>query len=161
MHYSPENNDQRATNGDELLAVYIREAARAAEEFGEDDRANIGRMMAIAYRPLMDGRTTAEALCDLIADLYHGADGIISPGSMLGNALMELSTVVNMVPTLCAMGADAKADLYAGALAAALVYADYVGVCAPCLTDAAYLRWSEEAEEARFMILRTERHGCK
>ncbi|MEU0671269.1 hypothetical protein ABZ508_35470 [Streptomyces lavendulocolor] len=160
MHYVPETNEQRAENGDELLAVFIRQTARIGDVFADGDRAEVGRMMAVAYnggRIQMDSVDTL--ISDLIADMYHGADGIVSPGSLLGAALMELSQDVNLVPALCAMGEEGRPGLYANAVAAVLAYADRVGVCTGYVTDTAYTHWAAETEEARFMQVRAERYG--
>ena len=96
----------------------------------------------------------------MVADLYHYADGTVNPCQMLGAALMEVSSSVNMVPTLVALGDEGRPGILACALAAAIDYAESVGVCPVEITDAAFMHWSDEAEEERFMAVRAQRHGA-
>jgi hypothetical protein len=44
------------------------------------------------------GITDEARLGELVADLYHYADGLVSLAGLLGDALMELSATVNTLP---------------------------------------------------------------
>lgn len=160
MHYAPETNAQRAENGDELLDVYISQAAHIGDAFADGDRAEIGRTMAVTYNggPISP-ETVNTVIGDLIADMYHGADPILSPDSLLEVALAELTQDTNMTSALRAMGEEGRPGLYVNALAAVLAYAALAGASTTNVTDMAYMHWSAEAEEARVMQIRAERHG--
>ena len=106
LHQEP-TNAERAVEGDRVTAVFIGHAVEAGAKLTRADRAELGRRMVEEYSggPLAEG-DVATALGEMIADLYHHADGTVSPGAMLGAALMELSATVNTLPVLCALGEE-------------------------------------------------------
>ena len=158
LHQEP-TNAERAVEGDRVTAVFIGHAVEAGAKLTRADRAELGRRMVEEYSggPLAEG-DVATALGEMIADLYHHADGTVSPGAMLGAALMELSATVNTLPVLCALGEEGRPGILACALAAAIAYGESVGACPDEITDRAYVHWSDEVEEERFMRVRAERH---
>lgn len=161
MYHAPATNGERAANGDEMTALFIRHAAEAGATLTVGDRAELGRVMVEAYAGGELGADFREWLLgDLVADLYHYADGLISPAGMLGAALMEMSATVNTLPLLCSIGDDGRPGILACALAAVLAYGEAVEVCPQSITDDAYMHWSDEVEEVRFMEARAQRHGA-
>ncbi|MFP8908368.1 hypothetical protein [Streptomyces atacamensis] len=162
MNHEP-TNAERAEKGDRVAALFIEQAAGAGTDLTAEHRADLGRRMVEEYNggPVAEGDAPM-ILAGMIADLYHYADGTVSPGAMLGAALMELSATVNTLPVLCALGEEGRPGILACALAAAIAYGETVGACPAEITDHAYLHWSDEVEEERFMRVRAERqrHGA-
>ncbi len=161
MHYVPVTNEERAANGDELVSLFICHAVEAGATLTAADRAELGRVMVEAYsaQPVTEA-CVAMVIGEVVADLYHYADGLIGPARMLGAALMELSATVNTLPLLCGIGDDGRPGILACALAAVLAYGEAVEACPEGITDEAYMHWSDEVEEVRFMEARAQRHGA-
>ncbi|MFE6253177.1 hypothetical protein [Streptomyces niveus] len=157
MGTAPLTLEERRHNGDEMTAVFIRHAIDAGATLTAGDRAELGRAMAEAYNARSDEFCAEHRLGDLVADLYHCADGIATPAGMLGAALLELSVTVNTLPLLASMGEDGRPGILACALAAVLAYGESLGVCPHGVTDEAYKYWADEVEEARFMEVRDRR----
>ncbi|WP_329151208.1 hypothetical protein OG275_38245 (plasmid) [Streptomyces niveus] len=160
MHTAPLTLEERRQNGDEMTELFIRHAAAAGATLTAGDRAELGRAMAEAYNAESDEFCASQRLGDLVADLYHCANGLATPAGMLGAALMELSATVNTLPLLASMGEDGRPGILACALAAVLAYGESVGVCPHGVTDEAYMYWSDEVEEARFMEVRAQRFNA-
>ncbi|MFD5372551.1 hypothetical protein [Streptomyces sp. NPDC127103] len=150
--------EERAALANSLMGMFVQSATAVGSELGMSERAELGRALAEHYAAGEGVSPATEfVLGELVADLYHSADGVVSPYAMLGAALMEVSATVNTVPLLCSLGDDGRAGILACALAAILAYCEQVGVCPDVVTDAAHHHWSEEVEEARFMKIRAER----
>lgn len=149
---------QRAESGRRCVALFVGHAAAAGPDLTEADRADHGRRMVEAYsgEPIPE-EDLGTVIGFMAADLYHHADGTVDPAAMLGAALMELSATVNTVPALLCLGDEGRPGILACALAAAITYAESVGVCPVEITDMALTHWSDEVEEERFMRARAER----
>ncbi|MFD6918572.1 hypothetical protein [Streptomyces virginiae] len=146
-------NAERADSGDRLAALFIERAAAAGEVLTHGDRAQIGRAMAEAYcegAEVPPGREWRH-LALMIRDLYHYADGLISPAGLIDTALSELHATVNVVPLLCTIGEEGQPALIAGAVTAVLAHAETGGIGIDLLTDIAFTTWAEEVEEERFI----------
>ncbi|WP_030423431.1 hypothetical protein [Streptomyces sp. NRRL F-5065] len=148
-------NTDRAAWGAAVVAAFLAAAAKAGSTLTPGDRAELGRAAVEAYAPATDD--PAETLSGTLADIYHHADGTQAPHALLGAALMELSTTVNVLPVLRALGDDGRPGILACTVAAVLAYSDEQGVCVHEVTDRAYGYWDDEAEEDRFMRVRAER----
>ncbi|TDU01801.1 hypothetical protein EDD99_0175 [Streptomyces sp. 846.5] len=151
-------NGQRAESGRRCVALFVGHAVAAGADLTEVDRADLGRRMVEAYsgEPI-PGDDLGTVIAFMAADLYHHADATMDPAAMLGAALTELSAAVNTVPVLVSLGEEGRPGILACALAAAIAYAESVGVCPVEITDMALTHWSDEVEEERFMRARAER----
>lgn len=152
---SIETNNDRAARGAAVVAAFLAVAAKAGATLTPGDRAELGRAAVEAYALATDD--PVETLSWALADLYHHADGTQAPHALLGAALMELSTTVNVLPVLRALGDDGRPGILACTVAAVLAYGDEQAVCVHQVTDRAYDHWADEAEEERFMRVRAER----
>ncbi|OII59994.1 hypothetical protein BJP40_12040 [Streptomyces sp. CC53] len=151
-------NTGRAARGAAAVAGFLAAAAKAGATLTPGDRAELGRAAVEAYGPVIGDPDDALclALSDILADLYHHADDTQAPHALLGAALMELSTTVNMLPVLEALGDDGRPGILTATIAAVLAYGDEHGVCIHAVTSLAYEYWAEEVEEERFMRLRAQ-----
>lgn len=150
-------NTDRAERGAAVIAAFLAAAATAGATLTPGDRAQLGRAAVEAY-PLGNDDPD-ETLSFTLADIYHHADGVKAPHALLGAALMELSTTVNVLPVLGALGDDGRPGILACAVAAILAHGDEQGVCVHEVTNRAYDHWADEAEEERFMRVRAERYA--
>lgn len=152
-------NAERGERGADMVAAYLAAAETAGATLSPADRAALGRVVIEGY-PLREdfAEDQAVVLASALADVYHHADGLITPHALLGAALMELSTTVNMLPALQALGDDGRPGILACVLAALLSYGDEHGACIHEVSDMGYGYWSEEVEEERYMLRRAHRY---
>ncbi|MCX4808956.1 hypothetical protein OG594_46750 [Streptomyces sp. NBC_01214] len=159
MNLETTTNAERADNGSQLAALFIERAAAAGATLAHGDRAEIGRAMVDAY---YEGAEVPpgyewESLALVISDLFHHADGLISPVGLMHVAVSELRATVNVVPLLCGIGEEGQPGLIAGAVTAILAHAETGEICIDHLTDMAFAAWSEEVEEERFIQAKAAR----
>ncbi|MFC9298512.1 hypothetical protein ACFTWH_27895 [Streptomyces sp. NPDC057011] len=159
MNLETNTNAERAENGGLLAALFIERAAAAGEHLLPADRAAIGRAMVEAY---YEGAEVPEgyeweSLALIISDLFHFADGLISPVGLMHVAVSELRATVNVVPLLCTIGDEGQPGLIAGAVTAILAHAETGEISLDHLTDMAFTVWSDEVEEERFIQAKAAR----
>ncbi|MCY0961796.1 hypothetical protein [Streptomyces sp. H27-H5] len=159
MNLETSSNAERADNGSQLAAVFIEQAAAAGETLTHGERAEIGRAMVEAY---CDGMEVPpgyewESHALVLTDLFHHADGLVSPVGLMQVAASELRATVNVVPLLCAIGEEGQPGLIAGAVTAVLAHAETVDICIDHMTDMAFGAWSDEVEEERFIKVKAAR----
>ncbi|MFE9484518.1 hypothetical protein ACFYNM_38800 [Streptomyces spororaveus] len=159
MNLETNTNAERADNGRLLVALFIERAAAAGELLPQVDRAEIGRAMVEAY---YEGAEVPpgyvwESLALILTDLFHHADGLISPSGLMRVAMPELRATVNVVPLLQSIGEEGQPGLIAGAVTAILAYAEADEICLDHLTDMAFAAWSDEVEEERFIQAKAAR----
>ncbi|ONI48527.1 hypothetical protein [Streptomyces sp. IB2014 011-1] len=161
-------NTARAARGAVAVGAFVAAAAQAGSTLTSGDRAELGRAAVEAFTLATNDAADAEALAadepaeilaSVLADVYHHADGIRAPHALLGAALLELSTTVNMLPALRALGDDGRPGILACTIAALLAYGDDQGAPVHEVTDSAYDYWADEVEEERFMAVRAARYA--
>ncbi|KOV13935.1 hypothetical protein ADK91_08170 [Streptomyces sp. XY511] len=151
--------------GEEAIIQFLGYSDEAPDILTAADRAELGRRMAEGYYgDSLDTADVGIVLCDLVTDLYHYADGLISPVGLLRAAEAELEATVNMLPVLCAIGEEGHPGIIAAALASVLAFTQAHGGGYRDLTDGAYNAWKEEVEADRFRRRQAERaadgKGC-
>ncbi|MCX5199717.1 hypothetical protein OOK31_38570 [Streptomyces sp. NBC_00249] len=159
MNLGTGTNAERADNGSQLAALFIERAAAAGETLAHGDRAEIGRVMAEAYYESEEVPPGCEweSLAPMLSDLFHHADGLISPVGLMRVAASELRATVNVVPFLCAIGEEGQPGLIAGAVTAVLAHAETGEIPIEHLTVMAFAGWSDEVEQERFVQAKAAR----
>ncbi|WP_031078007.1 hypothetical protein [Streptomyces sp. NRRL WC-3742] len=150
-------NSERVAQGAQALNVFtVKADSVGAGCFCLAERAYVGQMMAAEYvvrtftpqeREELGSDLMAMVLGDLAADLFHAAHGTITPGALIKYSLIELTRTVNMVPVLCRLGDEGRAELFVGALASVLAFAELEGIAPSEITDHAFSCFEQEISQ--------------
>ncbi|MEU9080722.1 hypothetical protein AB0D22_39415 [Kitasatospora sp. NPDC048538] len=153
-------NTEHAAHGVQALNVFIVKAERVGDCFCVGERALVGRAMADEYvsrnfapaaREELGDDLTAMALGDMAADLFHAARGVVTPGALIKYAMIELTKTVSMVPVLCRLGEEGRAELYVNALASVLAYGEMVEISPSEITDHAFGCFEDEVSREAWL----------
>ncbi|MFI1152547.1 hypothetical protein [Streptomyces sp. NPDC020817] len=158
INFNADTNAQRAANGDLLTDLHTEWTAAAGPVLTEGGRARLGRALAEVHHGGPVKRSeAAPILCDVLTDLFHSADGHLSPTGLLSAACAELRATAPMTGDPLDLGEDGRPGRTASALASVLDYADLCGFRLENLAVLAHTKWSDEVEAERFAHIRATR----
>ncbi|MFK0238633.1 hypothetical protein [Streptomyces vinaceus] len=158
IHFDADTNAQRAANGDTVTDLHTEWAVEAGPALTPGGRALLGRAVAeVHHGGPVAACERASIVSDVLSDLFHSADGHISPTGLLNAACAELRASVSMAEGLLALGEDGRPGRTACAVAAVLAYADLCGLDIETVAVLAHTKWSDEVEAERFAHIRATR----
>ncbi|MFD0409969.1 hypothetical protein [Kitasatospora sp. NPDC127116] len=153
-------NTEHVAHGVQALNVFIMRAEGIGSCFCLAERAIVGQAMAAEYvsrnfapaaREELGDDLTAMALGDMAADLFHAARGVITPGALIKAAMIEVTKTVSMVPVLCRLGEEGRAELFVNALASVLAYGELVEIAPGEITDHAFGCYQDEVSREAWL----------
>ncbi|MET9323673.1 hypothetical protein ABZX75_26340 [Streptomyces sp. NPDC003038] len=158
INFDPITNAERAKNGAVITDLHTELAVAAGSIPSAAERAEIGRALAeVHHGGRIEAVEAVSVASGLLADLFHCADGHISPRVLLDAAACEQRAMVSMAGNLLSLGEDGRPGRVVCAVAAVLDWAAWAGMCAEAVVTLAHGRWAEEAEEERFAHVRAAR----
>ncbi|MFD8147385.1 hypothetical protein [Streptomyces sp. NPDC059708] len=160
IHFNADTNAQRAANGRLITDLYTEWAIEAGSTLTVSSRAALGLAMAEVHsgNPV-DPSEIAPIAADVLADLFHSADGHVSPRGLMSAACAELASPVSVAGPLLALGEAGRTSRTACAAAAVLAYIYACGLPLGPVLPLSHGRWAEEVEAERFAHVRATRRS--